>query len=79
VGQLRSPEAATIPVLDLGPCFAGAPGALETAAAKLRTALEGVGFFLIVNHGLEATSSRARSPRPGAFTRSRRRPSSRCA
>ncbi|HEU5194824.1 MAG TPA: 2-oxoglutarate and iron-dependent oxygenase domain-containing protein [Methylomirabilota bacterium] len=53
MGQLRSPEAATIPVLDLGPCFAGAPGALETAAAKLRAALEGVGFFLIVNHGVD--------------------------
>ena len=53
MGQLRSPEAATIPVLDLGPCFAGAPGALETFAAELRAALEGVGFFLIVNHGVD--------------------------
>jgi isopenicillin N synthase-like dioxygenase len=53
VSQVRIPEAATIPVLDLGPCFAGAPGALEAAAAELRAALEGVGFFLIVNHGVD--------------------------
>ena len=43
----------TIPVLDVGPCFAGAPGALEAVAAELRGALEGVGFFLIVNHGVD--------------------------
>ena len=53
MSQVKSPEAATIPVLDLGPCFAGAPGALEAAAAELRAALEGVGFFLIVNHGVD--------------------------
>ena len=53
MSQVKSPEAATIPVLDLGPCVAGAPGALEAAAAELRAALEGVGFFLIVNHGVD--------------------------
>jgi len=42
-----------IPVIDVGPCFAGAPGALEAAATELRAALEGVGFFIIVNHGVE--------------------------
>jgi len=42
-----------IPVLDVGPCFAGAPGALEAVAAELRAALEGVGFFILVNHGVE--------------------------
>jgi isopenicillin N synthase-like dioxygenase len=41
-----------IPVLDLGPCLASAPGALERTAADLREALEGVGFFLLVNHGV---------------------------
>jgi isopenicillin N synthase-like dioxygenase len=55
----------TIPVIDVGPCFAGRPGALETAAAELRDALEGVGFFIIVNHGvpralIEATFAEAR-------------------
>jgi isopenicillin N synthase-like dioxygenase len=43
---------AVIPVLDLGPYLHGAPGALETTAAELRSALEGVGFFIIVNHGV---------------------------
>jgi len=46
-------DAVTIPVIDVGPCFAGAPGALEAAAAELRAALEGVGFVIIVNHGVE--------------------------
>ena len=41
-----------IPVIDLGPCFEGAPGALEAAAAELRAALEDIGFFIIVNHGV---------------------------
>ena len=45
-------DVTTIPVLDLGPCLAGKPGALETVAAELRAALEGVGFFIIVNHGV---------------------------
>ena len=43
----------TIPMIDVGPCFAGKPGALERTAAELRAALEGVGFFIIVNHGVE--------------------------
>ena len=41
-----------IPVLDLGPCLAGTPGALATTAKQLKEALEGVGFFIIVNHGV---------------------------
>jgi isopenicillin N synthase-like dioxygenase len=41
---------ATIPVLDLGPYFAGVPGALAAAAAALRSALEEIGFFIIINH-----------------------------
>jgi isopenicillin N synthase-like dioxygenase len=54
-----------IPVLDLGACFAGAPGARERTARELRHALEEVGFFIIVNHGvpralIEATFAEAR-------------------
>jgi isopenicillin N synthase-like dioxygenase len=54
-----------IPVPDLGPCFAGAPGARERTARELRHALEEVGFFIIVNHGvpralIEATFAEAR-------------------
>ena len=45
-------DATVAPVLDVGPYLAGAPGALEATAAELRAALEGVGFFIIVNHGV---------------------------
>jgi isopenicillin N synthase-like dioxygenase len=42
----------TIPLIDLGPCFAGAPGALDRAAQELRRALTEIGFYFIVNHGI---------------------------
>jgi isopenicillin N synthase-like dioxygenase len=41
-----------IPVIDLAPYRAGAPGALAATARQLADALEGVGFFIIVNHGV---------------------------
>jgi isopenicillin N synthase-like dioxygenase len=41
-----------IPIIDLGRYMAGAPGALDAAAAELRAALEGIGFFIVVNHGV---------------------------
>src|SRR5437667_10177449 len=41
-----------VPVIDLGPHLAGRPGALRAAAAELRNALEGVGFFIVVGHGM---------------------------
>ena len=41
-----------IPMIDLAGFRAGTPGALELAAAQLRDALENVGFYLIVNHGV---------------------------
>jgi isopenicillin N synthase-like dioxygenase len=41
-----------IPVIDLGPYLGGTPGALTRTAAALRDALEGVGFFILVNHGV---------------------------
>jgi isopenicillin N synthase-like dioxygenase len=52
--EARPPRLAgdTIPVIDFGPCFAGAPGALPRAADELRAALEGVGFLVMVNHGV---------------------------
>ena len=43
-----------IPVIDVGPCFAGAPGALRTTAAALRDALESIGFFVMTSHGVPA-------------------------
>ena len=42
-----------IPVLDLGPFLAGEPGAAGAAAALLRDALERIGFFFVVDHGLD--------------------------
>jgi isopenicillin N synthase-like dioxygenase len=44
--------AAQIPVIDFGPCFAGAPGALEHTAAVARHACENIGFFYALNHGV---------------------------
>ena len=53
---LRAPEQSAgetaIPVIDLGAYLAGAHGSLEATAAALRDALEGIGFFIIVNHGV---------------------------
>ncbi|MEN0075846.1 MAG: 2OG-Fe(II) oxygenase family protein [Paracraurococcus sp.] len=47
-------NAPTIPVLDLGPYLAGAPGALEATAAQLRHICETIGFLFVVNHGVPA-------------------------
>jgi len=54
VARARSPRVteATIPVIDFGPCFAGASGALDATAAQFRAALEDVGFLVMVNHGV---------------------------
>ena len=43
---------AVLPVIDLGPYRAGVPGALEAVAEELGVALETVGFFLLVDHGV---------------------------
>jgi isopenicillin N synthase-like dioxygenase len=56
---------ASIPVIDLGAYLGGAAGALEATAAELRRALEEIGFFVIVNHGvpqalIDATFAEAR-------------------
>jgi isopenicillin N synthase-like dioxygenase len=48
----RAVPDATIPVIDLGPYFAGVPGTLETSAAAVRDALETIGFFIILHHGV---------------------------
>ena len=46
------PDDYAIPVIDLGPCLADEPGALDRAAAELRHALTEIGFYSIVNHGV---------------------------
>jgi isopenicillin N synthase-like dioxygenase len=47
-----------IPVIDLGPYLAGAPGAIDRAADELRFALTEIGFYFIVNHGVPAAQIR---------------------
>jgi isopenicillin N synthase-like dioxygenase len=42
----------TIPVLDLGPTLAGAPGARAALGAELRRACEEVGFYFLSGHGI---------------------------
>lgn len=45
----------TIPVLDVGAYLAGTEGARPRLAAELRHALEEIGFFFTVNHGVPQT------------------------
>lgn len=45
------PEA-RIPVLDIGPFLAGAPGALETLARHVARTCEDTGFLVIAGHGI---------------------------
>lgn len=42
-----------VPIIDVGPLLAGTPGTLEKAAAEFHRACTGIGFFFIVNHGLD--------------------------
>jgi isopenicillin N synthase-like dioxygenase len=42
----------TIPLIDLGPFLAGEPGATQTTGNEMRDALERIGFFFIINHGI---------------------------
>lgn len=42
-----------IPFLDVGPYFAGEEGALEKLAVRLRDIQENIGFYYIVNHGVQ--------------------------
>jgi isopenicillin N synthase-like dioxygenase len=46
------PSGIVIPVIDLGPYLAGRPAAAAATAAELGRALQDVGFFVIVNHGV---------------------------
>jgi isopenicillin N synthase-like dioxygenase len=52
MSAIRTAAPATIPVIDVGPCLAGGPGGIARVAAALRSALEEVGFFVIVGHGV---------------------------
>jgi isopenicillin N synthase-like dioxygenase len=48
----HTPASTVIPVLDLRAYLANEPGALAATAAALRAALEDIGFFMLVNHGV---------------------------
>jgi isopenicillin N synthase-like dioxygenase len=50
-GQHSQAITEDIPVVDVGPYLAGAPGALENVARQIRKACTEIGFFYIVNHG----------------------------
>lgn len=45
-------ETSLIPVLDLQPLLDGEPGAAEALGDELRAALQDIGFFFVVNHGV---------------------------
>jgi isopenicillin N synthase-like dioxygenase len=67
-----------IPVLDLGPYFAGEAGAREKLVSELRHAQEHIGFYYIVNHGVPLGCSLAVLPNSNSFSnyRSKRRSNS---
>lgn len=50
--EIRVVSGMQVPVIDLGPFLAGAPGALERTALLLREASESLGFYFIGNHGI---------------------------
>jgi len=52
VQSVQTGVAPEIPVVDLAPFLTGKPGALDATAELLRHALEDVGFYVIVNHGV---------------------------
>jgi isopenicillin N synthase-like dioxygenase len=52
VGDRTSLSEDEIPIVDLGPYFAGEAGALEHAARELYRASTEVGFYYLKNHGV---------------------------
>jgi len=51
-GKGSEPHEGPIPVIDLARYLAEEPGSLEATATAIRAALESVGFYVIVNHGV---------------------------
>jgi len=43
-----------IPILDIGPLLAGDAGAIDDVAGQIHRACTEIGFFFIVNHGMDA-------------------------
>lgn len=52
LAAIRPDAKEEIPVLDLGPLLAGEEGALQRLGAKMKDALENIGFYFVVNHGI---------------------------
>src|ERR1700739_4596749 len=50
--ECRMADTEIIPVIDLGPYLAEAPGAIDRTSGELRFALTEIGFYFIVNHGV---------------------------
>ncbi len=49
----KADEFESIPVLDMGPYLAGEPGAAEELAANIRFIQETIGFYVVINHGID--------------------------
>jgi isopenicillin N synthase-like dioxygenase len=52
LNPIRPDAKEEIPIIDLGPWLASAPDALSRTAAQVRHAMENVGFYFIINHGV---------------------------
>jgi len=44
-----------IPIIDIGPLIAGAVGAVDEVAEQIHRACTEIGFFFVVNHGMDAS------------------------
>ncbi len=52
LATIRPDAPEEIPVIDIAPLLAGEPGAIEALRTAFRHALEEVGFYFLVNHGV---------------------------
>src|ERR1700733_6257916 len=52
LAPIRQDAPEEIPIIDLRDYRAGAPGALSRVSAQLRHALQDVGFYFVINHGV---------------------------
>ncbi|SPA55964.1 isopenicillin N synthase family dioxygenase [Cupriavidus taiwanensis] len=68
-GQQSQAITEEIPIIDVGPYFAGVPGALANVGERIREACTEIGFFYIVNHGAsQATVDRVFKAMESFFT-----------
>ena len=55
MNDLAQANPSLIPTLDIGDYLANKPGAQAALAEQLRTAMQNVGFYILVNHGVTMT------------------------